>query len=80
VTEIAYGIPSGSPILRVRIDVYDAIGRRVSKLVDSDRGPGTYRVIWDGRNDRGAEIAGGVYFYRITWNGKSETKRMVLLK
>ena len=60
--------------------VYDATGRQVTTLVNVDQGPGTYRVVWDGRDHKGVEVASGVYFYRIVWNGRSETRRMVLLK
>ena len=80
VTEISYGIPAGAAPSRVVMNVYDALGRNVTTLVEAEQGPGRYRVVWDGRDHNGAEVASGVYFYRITWNGKSETKRMVLLK
>ncbi|MCK4548226.1 MAG: right-handed parallel beta-helix repeat-containing protein [Candidatus Eisenbacteria sp.] len=80
VTEIAYSVPACIGPSRLVMNVYEATGRRVTTLVDADRGPGTYRVIWDGRNDDGTPVASGVYFCRITWNGESDTKRMVLLK
>ena len=80
ITEIRYGIPVGASMSRVVMHVYDATGREVTTLVDAEQGPGTYRVVWEGRDRRGNEVASGVYFYRITWNGKSETRRMVLLK
>ncbi|MCK4548171.1 MAG: C10 family peptidase [Candidatus Eisenbacteria sp.] len=80
VTEISYGIPAAAGTSPVLIRVYDATGRRVRTLVDSEHGPGAYNVTWDGTDKNGAEVASGVYFYRITWSGKSETRRMVLLK
>ena len=80
ITEITYGIPAGATPARVVLSVYDATGREVTTLVDVDQGPGEYRVVWDGRDHKGAEVASGVYFYRLVWNGRSETKRMVLLK
>jgi len=80
VTQIQYGIPTGSPPSRVVMKVYDVAGRHVTTLVDADHNPGTYRVVWDGRDHQGSEAASGLYFYRITWNEKSETRRMVLLK
>jgi len=64
----------------VILSVYTATGREVTTLVDQVQGPGEYRVVWDGRDQKGAEVASGVYFYRLTWNGSSETRRMVLLK
>jgi len=80
VTEISYGIPAGAAPCRVVMDVFDATGRMVTTLVDTDQGAGTYHVTWDGRDHKGAGVASGVYFYRITWNGRAETRRMVLLK
>jgi len=80
VTEIAYGIPSSAGVYRVSLKIYDATGRRVKTLVDAARGPGTYRVVWDGRDQRGVQAASGVYFYRLAWRGRAETQRMVLLK
>jgi hypothetical protein len=80
VTEIGYGIPAGAIPSRVAMSVYDATGREVTTLVDADQGPGEYRVIWDGRDHKGSEVASGVYFYRLVWQGKAETRRMVLLK
>ncbi|MCK4547805.1 MAG: right-handed parallel beta-helix repeat-containing protein [Candidatus Eisenbacteria sp.] len=79
-TEISYGIPAGTAPSHVVMQVFDTLGREVTALVDADHGPGTHSVVWDGRDWKGAAVASGVYFYRITWNGRSETKRMVLLK
>jgi len=75
-----YGIPAGGVASRVIMKVYDATGREVTTLIDQDQGPGEYRVVWDGRDHKGIDVASGVYFYRICWKGKSQTKRMVLLK
>jgi hypothetical protein len=80
VTEIAFGIPSSATTHRVTLQVYDVLGRRVKTLVDADRTPGLYRAVWDGTDHHHAPAASGVYFYRLTWNGKSETRRMVLLQ
>ncbi|MCK4545923.1 MAG: right-handed parallel beta-helix repeat-containing protein [Candidatus Eisenbacteria sp.] len=80
VTEISYGIPAGEDRARAVVNVYDVRGRQIRTLVDASHSPGIYRVIWDGSDRDGVPVASGVYFYRITWNGKSETTRMVLLK
>ena len=80
ITKISYGIPAGIAPARVTLAVYNALGQRVATLVSKERGPGRYSAIWDGKDHMGSPAASGVYFYRITWNGKSETKRMVLLK
>jgi predicted outer membrane repeat protein len=79
-TEIRYAIPPGATRSDVSLDVYDVGGRHVKTLVDREDGPGTYRVRWDGTDHAGAVIASGVYFLRMTCDGRSETRRMVLLR
>jgi hypothetical protein len=78
-TEIGYGIPGGGEPMRVVITVYDALGRKVRSLVDAEQPPGTYKVGWDGRDESGAQASSGVYFCRLSWNGRTETRRMVLI-
>jgi|GEM_PF-2340303 len=80
VTEIGYGVPAGAAVSRVTMKIYDATGREVTTLVDAEHGAGTFRVIWDGTDRHGHAVASGVYFYRAVWNGKSDTRRMILLK
>jgi len=80
VTAISYAIPAGKGPERVTLTVYNCLGQRVKTLVDADQPPGFYSAVWDGTDQKHRAVASGVYFYRIAWNGKSETKRMVLLK
>jgi flagellar hook assembly protein FlgD len=53
----------------------------VDNLLDEYLDAGIHAVIWNGTDDRGQKAASGMYFYRITFNGReSLTKKMVLLK
>ena len=66
---------------QVRLTVHDVHGRVVAVLVEGVRPAGSHRVPWAGRNDHGAAVASGVYFYRLTTGkGFQATKRMVLVK
>jgi flagellar hook assembly protein FlgD len=50
-------------------------------LVDDVKEPAAaYTVTWDGNNDRGQQVASGVYFYKLTTKNFVKTKKMVLLK
>jgi hypothetical protein len=71
-TTIEYGLPEPG---RVRIDIYDLLGRRVETLVDEEMQPGRHQVTWDASG-----YSSGVYFYRIEAGDFVNTKRMVYLK
>ncbi|HKW14683.1 MAG TPA: choice-of-anchor D domain-containing protein, partial [Candidatus Krumholzibacteria bacterium] len=76
-TTIAYDLAGAG---RSRLVVYDVKGARIRALVDMNQRAGHYSVTWDGRDDRGAPVASGVYFYRLTSGPFNETRKMVLLK
>ncbi len=59
----------------VNLTIYDAMGREVETLVNSELNLGTYKADWDASN-----MVSGVYFCRLSAEDFSETKRMVLIK
>ncbi|MBU1699030.1 MAG: T9SS type A sorting domain-containing protein [Candidatus Eisenbacteria bacterium] len=79
-TQITYIIPETSPDARVQLRIIDLQGRVIQTLVDGNRSPGVYQAAWDGTNQIGASIADGIYFYQMKWNGKTETRRLALVK
>ena len=77
--EIHYQIPAPGEI---SLKVYDITGKRVRTLVDGKKEAGYYKIDWDGRNERGEELASGVYFYRLT-AGREEfkaTRKLILMR
>jgi YD repeat-containing protein len=64
----------------VRLRVYDVTGALVKVLEERERGPGGYEVPWNGDNENGERVASGVYLYRLTTPGFSQTRKMLLLK
>jgi hypothetical protein len=65
---------------RVKIAIYDAVGRRVIGLTDAGMRPGFHGVTWDGRDDRGELSASGVYLMRIENGRKSSTSKVILVR
>jgi flagellar hook assembly protein FlgD len=76
-TTITFGAPEDAT---VRLAVYDVAGRLVRTLIDGPVGLGYRSVVWDGRDERGAPVASGVYFCRMEAEGFGDTAKMVLMK
>ncbi len=66
--------------VRVRIVVYDALGRRVRTLVDVFQSPGDHDLVWDGRDESGHKLTNGSYFYLMDIGESLEMKQMILLQ
>jgi FlgD Ig-like domain len=64
----------------VSLEVYNLRGQLIKVLVDRVHSSGEYRVTWDGKSDRGAEVSSGVYFYRLKAGANTTVKKMVVLR
>jgi len=77
-THIDYDLPQSA---HVTLTIYNHLGRRVARLVNEAKSAGHYSVIWNGKNQLGKTVTSGVYFYKLTINGKRTiTRKMLLLK
>ncbi len=76
-TAIEVGLPKGGD---VRVEVFDMLGKKVTTLVDGEMNAGMHRIVWNGVDNTGREVASGVYLYRVTAGDFSETKKMTLIK
>ena len=65
---------------RIALRVFDVSGRQVRSLAEGPRLAGRFTAVWDGRNESGEELPSGVYFYRLSVNGKEATRSMVLTR
>lgn len=75
-TTIAYELPEDGS---VTLDIYNLLGERVRRLQDGFQSQGLNRAVWDGRNDDGANLSSGVYFYRIRFGQETLPARKMLL-
>jgi hypothetical protein len=76
-TTIAFSLKSRGV---VTLAIYNVAGERVRTLADEAFAAGAHTKVWDGRNDAGSPVSSGIYFYRLTAPGFSQTRKMVLLK
>jgi hypothetical protein len=67
-------------LIHTTLKIYNILGQSVRTLVDEPKQPGSYEVIWDGKDDRGKEVASGIYFCKLTADSYQKIRKMVLLK
>jgi len=76
-TTIEYDLPDHSDVSLI---IYDIAGREVQTLVSRSLVPGNYQVNWNGTNQQGKQVAGGMYFARLQAGGYSSVVKMVYLR
>ena len=76
-TRIQYQLPGRAD---VQLDVYNVQGTKIATLVNEAQAAGTYMLTWSGKDDFGNQMPSGVYFYRISADSYSASKRMMLMK
>jgi hypothetical protein len=76
-TVIRYSLPSAA---RVRLTVYDLMGRQVKTLIDEHEDAGVYETRWKGVTGSGMPAATGVYFYTLEAGSSTITRKMLLVK
>ncbi len=77
VTTIPYKIGTGnSASVLVTLTIYNALGQKLTELVNREQPPGTYCVRFDARH-----ISSGVYWVRLqTGKGFVQTRKLLLIK
>jgi hypothetical protein len=77
VTKIRFEVPLSKGGLKgvVSLKVFDITGKEVATLLNEQLQPGTYEVTFNALT-----LSSGIYYYRLTSDGFSETKKMMLVK
>lgn len=76
-TRLAFSVARPST---VTLDIHDLAGRRVRRLVTATLAAGRHDARWDGRDDRGAALASGLYYARLSIDDWTATRRMLLVR
>ena len=78
--EAAATASQAPPTQLVRLEVFSTDGRRVRQLVAGQYAPGSYRAVFDGRDDAGRPLARGVFFARLTVGSQATTQKLLLAR
>jgi hypothetical protein len=65
---------------QITLTIYNILGQKVKTLVEGYQEAGTKSINWDGKDEKGKDLASGIYFYQLRAGEVAQTKRMVLLK
>jgi hypothetical protein len=81
ITKIGIGVPE---VAKVRVTIFDIMGRQVKTLMNHDMQPGYQFVVWNGTNQFSEHVSSGIYFVVMEGKGTTDNfrdvKKMMLLK
>jgi len=77
ITTIEYHLPEATS---VTLEIYNLLGQRVKTLVDDYQQAGSWRVVWDARDEYGRKVSSGMYIYRLRTDKATMMQKMLLLK
>ena len=63
----------------VHLEIYNLLGQSADVLIDEHQDAGEYSVAWNAL-DSGRNYPSGVYFYRLTVDDQTLTRKMILMK
>ena len=71
-TAISFSIPERA---KVNLTVYDILGNEIATLINEEKEGGNYTINFDA-----SDLTSGIYFYRLTSGGISQSRKMLLIK
>ncbi len=76
-TAISYAIKDAGD---VHLEIYNLKGQRVRSLVNGKQNTGHYRIVFNGKDDKGMPLSSGIYLYRLTTGSYTSTRKMMLME
>jgi len=76
-TTIAYQLAGNANVV---LKIYNVAGQEIKTLVNEKQSAGPQKVVWDGSDNSGQQVASGIYLYKLHAGDQTQTKKMILLK
>jgi hypothetical protein len=77
-TNIGFVIPQKG---HVTVEAFDLLGRKVGNIYDGELEAGKTTITWDAESETvNGELSSGIYFYKISMQGRSVSGKMIYLK
>ncbi len=76
-TKIRFFVGNSSQVILV---IFNLKGERIATPVNNVLTAGEHAVEWDGKDERGRQVASGVYFYQLNADDFKQTRKMILAR
>jgi len=65
---VRFNLSTNQDVYDIDISVFSPVGRKVKTITSGSMTSGYHEIPWDGRDDHGHEVTGGIYIIRMTVN------------
>ena len=79
-TTLRFYLPSSLSSQKAELLIYNNLGQKVKVLFRGQGKAGLNEVRWNGRSDRGKEMASGIYYAVLNVGGHAQSQKLLLLK
>ena len=76
-TSISFRLEKSLP---ASLSLYNIKGQKVRSLPVENPSAGLNTILWNGTDDNGKAVATGIYYLKLTFQGKTLTRKLLLLK
>jgi flagellar hook assembly protein FlgD len=64
----------------IDLSIYNLLGQKVRTLYSGWASAGNHDIKWDATNYAGEKVASGIYFYKLSGDEETASRKMTLLK
>ena len=76
-TTISYDLSKNT---HIELTIFNILGQKIKALVNCRQPAGKYQVQWNGRDNKGKDVASGIYLYRLKAGEFIQIRKMILMK
>ncbi len=63
-----------------KLEIYNLKGQKVKTLVDHNLNKGDHTIAWNGTDENNKKVSSGLYLYKLTLDGQTKSKKMIMIK
>jgi flagellar hook assembly protein FlgD len=64
----------------ISIRIFDPQGRLVNDLVNANQAIGLHSAVWNGKDQKGIRVPGGVYFCKLTTGDQTLIQKLIIVE